>query len=117
MSGRRVFATTTAPAFPDGSTVDAEGCLWNAEFNGGRVVRYAPDGRIDRVIDLATHRPTCCTFGGPNLDILYITTASQQMSPDELAKQPLAGSLLAVDAGVRGLVEPRFLHAKHPSMG
>jgi sugar lactone lactonase YvrE len=117
MSAGRVFATTKAPAFPDGSTVDADGYLWNAEFNGWRVVRYAPDGRIDRFIEMPTHRPTCCAFGGPNLDILYITTASQQMSPDELAKQPLAGSLLAVDAGVRGLVEPRFLHAKHPSMG
>ena len=117
MSGKRVFATTRAPAFPDGSTVDAEGCLWNAEFNGWRVVRYAPDGRVDRVIDLPTHRPTCCAFGGPNLDILYITTASQRMSPDELAKQPLAGALLAVDANVRGLVEPRFLHAKTPSTG
>ena len=111
MSGKRVFATTRAPAFPDGSTVDAEGFLWNAEFNGWRVVRYAPDGSIDRVIELATHRPTCCAFGGPNLDTLYITTASQQMSPEEMSKQPLAGALLAVDAGVRGLVEPRFVPA------
>jgi len=117
MSGKRVFATSRAPAFPDGSTVDAEGFLWNAEFNGWRVVRYAPDGRIDRVIELPTHRPTCCTFGGPNLETLYITTASQQMSADELAKQPLAGSLLAMEAGVRGLVEPRFLQPKIPSMG
>jgi sugar lactone lactonase YvrE len=117
MSGKRMFATTQAPAFPDGSTVDAEGCLWNAEFNGWRVVRYAPDGRIDRVIELPTQRPTCCAFGGPNLDILYITTASQQMSADELAKQPLAGGLLALDVGVRGLVEPRFLYAQTPSMG
>lgn len=108
MSGERVFATSQAPAFADGSTVDAEGCLWNAEFNGGRVVRYAPDGRIDRVVEVPTHRPTCCAFGGPNLDILFITTASQQMSADEIARQPLAGSLLAMDAGVRGLPEPRF---------
>jgi sugar lactone lactonase YvrE len=91
--------------------------LWNAEFNGWRVVRYAPDGRIDRVIEVPTHRPTCCAFGGPNLDILYITTASQQMSAEELAKQPLAGSLLAVDAGMRGLVEPRFVQAKTSSLG
>ena len=117
MSGKRVFATSQAPAFPDGSTVDAEGCLWNAEFNGWRVVRYAPDGRIDRVIEVPTHRPTCCAFGGPNLDILYITTASQQMSADELAQQPLAGALLAVDVGVRGLVEPRFLDSRTTSTG
>ena len=57
---------------------------------------------------MPTHRPTCCAFGGPNLDILFITTASQQMSADELAHQPLAGSLLAVEPGVRGLPEARF---------
>lgn len=111
MSGKRVFATTKHPGFPDGSTIDAEGYLWNAEFNAWRVVRYAPDGTVDRVIDVPTHRPTCCGFGGPNLDTLYITTASQQMSDDELRRQPLAGALLAVDVGVRGLVEPRFVGA------
>ena len=108
MSRERVFATSRKPAFADGSTVDAEGYLWNAEFNGWRVVRYAPDGRIDRVIEVPTHRPTCCAFGGPNLDVLYITTASQQMSAEELAQQPLAGSLLAIATGVCGLPEPRF---------
>ncbi len=109
MSGERVFATSVPPAFADGSAVDAEGGLWNAEFNASRIVRYAPDGRIDRVLDLPTRRPTCCTFGGPDLDILYITTTSQQMTAGELAAEPLAGGLLAFDAGVRGLVEPRFV--------
>lgn len=108
MSGERVFATSSPPAFADGSAIDAEGFLWNAEFNGWRVVRYAPDGRIDRVVEVPTHRPTCCAFGGADLDILYITTASQQMSADDLARQPLAGSLLAMEAGVRGLPEARF---------
>jgi hypothetical protein len=79
MRSERVFATTHAPAFPDGSAVDAEGYLWNAEFNGSRVVRYAPDGRIDRVIELPMRRPTCCAFGGDTLDVLYITTASQRL--------------------------------------
>jgi sugar lactone lactonase YvrE len=108
MSGERVFARSSPPAFADGSTVDAEGFLWNAEFNGWRIVRYAPDGRVDRIVEVPTHRPTCCAFGGPDLDVLYVTTASQQMSDAELASQPLAGSLLAMDAGVRGLCEPRF---------
>ncbi len=61
------------------------------------------------MLDLPTRRPTCCTFGGPDLDILYITTTSQQMTPAELAEEPFAGSLLAVEAGVRGLAEPRFI--------
>lgn len=104
----RTIATTTPPGFPDGSTVDAEGYLWNAEFNGHRVVRYAPDGRIDRVIELPLRMPTCCAFGGDNLDILYVTTASQHMTDEELHEQPLSGALLALDVGVRGLPEPRF---------
>ncbi len=104
----RTIASTTPPGFPDGSTIDAEGFLWNAEFNGHRVVRYAPDGRIDRVIDLPVRMPTCCAFGGDDLDILYVTTASQRMTDDELREQPLAGALLALDVGVRGLPEPCF---------
>ena len=108
MGDKRVFATTQAPGFPDGSTVDAEGFLWNAQFDAWRIVRYAPDGRIDRVLELPVQRPTCCAFGGPNLDILYVTTASQKMTREELDAQPLAGALLALDVGVRGLPEPRF---------
>ena len=108
MGQQRVFATTEPPGFPDGSTVDAEGYVWNAQFDAWRVVRYAPDGRIDRVIDMPVQRPTSCAFGGADLATLYITTASQKMSPAELQAQPLAGALLALDVGVRGLVEPRF---------
>ena len=108
MGPERVLATTVPPGFPDGSTVDAEGFLWNAEFNASRVVRYAPDGRIDRVIELPVLRPTCCAFGGPMLDILYVTTASQKMTSEELLAQPLAGALLALNVGARGLPEPRF---------
>lgn len=112
---QRTLATTTPPGFPDGSTVDAEGFLWNAEFNAWRVVRYAPDGRIDRVIELPVRMPTCCAFGGPDLDVLYVTTASQHLSEDELRQQPLAGALLALDVGVRGLPEPRFALGTSPS--
>jgi len=109
ITDRRVFATTEeGPGKPDGSTVDAAGFLWNAEWDGGRVVRYAPDGRIDRVIELPVSRPTSCAFGGPNLDVLYVTTATFRLDREERARQPLAGGLLAVDVGVCGLPEPRF---------
>ncbi|MBB3178382.1 SMP-30/gluconolactonase/LRE family protein [Variovorax sp. Sphag1AA] len=108
MGPERVIATTVPPGFPDGSTVDAEGFLWNAEFNAARLVRYAPDGRVDRIVPVPVPRPTCCAFGGPDLDVLYVTTASQNMTPEELEAQPLAGALLAYDVGVRGLPEPRF---------
>ena len=108
MGVERVFAASTPPAFADGSAVDAEGFLWNAQFNGGRLVRYAPGGRIDRVVALPVRRPTCCAFGGPDLDLLYITTASQNMSAAEMRAEPLAGALLAIKVGVCGLPESRF---------
>lgn len=104
----REFARSTPPAFPDGSCVDAEGGLWNAEFHGARLVRYGPDGRIDRVIPMPVQRPTCCAFGGEGLRTLYVTTTSQRMSQAELAAEPLAGALLALEVGVAGLPEPRF---------
>lgn len=105
---KRVFATTEAPGFPDGSAVDAEGFVWNAQFNASRIVRYAPDGRIDRIVETPVPRPTSCAFGGSGLDTLFITTTSQNMTEAERAAEPLAGALLALDVGVRGLPEPRF---------
>lgn len=109
MPGRfEVLAATPSPAFPDGSAIDAEGFLWNAEFHGSRVVRYAPDGRVDRVLTLPTRRPTCCAFGGADLRTLFITTTSQQMTEAQRQSEPLAGALLAVPLDVPGLPEPRF---------
>jgi len=103
------FATVEAPAIPDGATIDAEGCLWSAHYDGWRVVRFMPDGRIDRVIDLPVQRPTSCQFGGPDLSVLFVTTARQKLTPQELATQPLAGALLALDVGVRGVAEARYV--------
>ncbi len=108
MGEARVFAESDPPAFPDGSAVDAEGYVWNAEFNGGRLLRYAPDGRLDREIAMPVDRPTCCAFGGPNLDILFITSTSQNMTEAERQAHPMAGALMAIRPGVRGLPEPRF---------
>lgn len=102
------FAQTEPPAFPDGATVDAEGCLWSAEYNGGRIVCYAPDGTIRRSVAVPFERPTACAFGGADLSTLFVTTTSQNMTPEECAEQPFAGALLAYDVGVRGLPEPRY---------
>ena len=94
---------------PDGAAVDAEGGYWSARFRGGRVVRHRPDGTVDREIRLPVRRVTMCAFGGPELRTLYITTAREGMSAAELAAEPLAGGIFAVeDVGVRGLAEPRF---------
>ena len=103
-----MFTTIAEPGIPNGSTVDAEDCLWCAEYGAGKVTRFAPDGRRMRSIDLPVKQPTSCMFGGPDLDILYVTTASQRLSAEERSNQPLAGALLAMDAGVRGLPEARF---------
>lgn len=103
----RVFADT-GEGRPDGSCVDADGGLWNAQYGGGRLVRYAPTGKVDRVVDVPVANPTCCAFGGDDLGTLYVTTATQRLSPEDLAQQPLAGSLLALRPGVKGLPEGRF---------
>jgi sugar lactone lactonase YvrE len=109
ISNRRVFADLSARrGLPDGSSVDAEGFLWNAEYAGHRVTRYAPDGRVDRSVDVPVTSPTCCCFGGDNLDTLYVTSASANLSPQQRAAEPCAGGLLAIDTGVRGLPEHAF---------
>ncbi len=109
ISNRRVFCEVAqGEGLPDGATVDAEGYFWSARIFGGRIVRYAPDGSVERVVELPTPQITCCAFGGPNLDVLYVTTASLGMDRDALAADPLAGRTFAIDVGIRGLPEPRF---------
>jgi sugar lactone lactonase YvrE len=93
---------------PDGATVDAEGFLWTAVYGGGRLHRYAPDGRLDRVVPLPMTQPTSCAFGGHRLDVLYVTSASQRLTPEALAREPYAGAVIAADVGVRGIAEPAF---------
>lgn len=106
---RRLFSNLAGqPGDPDGSTIDAEGFLWNAQWDGSRLVRYAPDGRIDRVVELPVQKPTSCAFGGADLATLYITSAVWDLSDAALAEQPQAGGVFAFEPGVRGLPEPRF---------
>lgn len=108
LSGERVFVTVEGPGFPDGSTVDADGCLWNAEWGGGRVVRYAPDGRVIRVLPLPASQVTCCAFGGADLDRLYVTTARTGLDPSALGGEPHAGALFVFGVGVSGLADALF---------
>jgi L-arabinonolactonase len=98
------FFAKAQKGFPDGSCVDAEGFLWNAEWTGWRLVRYAPDGQVDRVVPMPVSRPSCCAFGGPDYRTLFVTSAQYKMSASEREKDPHAGSLYALDLGdVRGL--------------
>lgn len=105
---RRVFATIDPSEVPDGATVDADGYLWSARYGGSRVVRHAPDGSVDRVLTLPARQITSCAFGGSNLSTLFITSATQNMTEAQLAAEPQAGHLFAVDVGVKGLREPRY---------
>ncbi|MEU3158032.1 SMP-30/gluconolactonase/LRE family protein [Streptomyces griseoincarnatus] len=105
LAGRRPLAEIEAGAgFPDGLTVDADGCVWVALWDGGAVRRYTPSGELDRVIELPVPRVTCCTFGGPGLTDLYVTTARVGLT----APHPLAGSLLVVPGAGKGVAQPAF---------
>lgn len=103
------FANTRgAPASPDGSAVDAQGYLWNAQWGGWRLVRYAPDGRVERIVQMPVQQPSSCAFGGPDLTTLYVTSAWDDLPLDARQAQPLAGGLFAIDTGVKGLALPLF---------
>jgi L-arabinonolactonase len=110
-SKRRTFVSVdrSRGGGADGSTIDAEGYLWNALVYDGRIVRYDPAGRIDRIIDMPVKKITSVMFGGPNLDILFVTSMAKPPLPRFPGDGPLRGSLFAIhDLGVRGLPEPRF---------
>ena len=110
LSGRRPFVTVPqADGIPDGLTLDAEGCLWLAVWGAGELRRYTPDGRLDTVVRLPARQVTSAAFGGPDLGTLYITCASEGLSPAERAEQPHAGDIFACTPGVLG--RPAFLFA------
>ena len=100
---RPLFAIPARDGSPDGMALDSEGFLWVALHGGGAVRRYAPDGVLDRVIELPASNVTSCAFGGPELEELYITCARQGLSREQLAREPLAGALFRHRPGVRGL--------------
>lgn len=100
ISNQRTLFANFNRGLPDGSAMDAEGFLWNARYDGGCVVRIAPDGRIDRVVEMPVARPTTCAFGGPDRRTLYITSAR---SPEQFS-----GSLFALDLEVSGVADGRF---------
>jgi L-arabinonolactonase len=105
---RPVATLPEGKGVPDGSCVDADGFIWNAVWEGYRVERFSPDGRLDRTIDVPVAKPTCAAFGGPNLDTLFITTSRLDSSAEFLEHEPHSGSLYAVNPGVKGLVDAPF---------
>lgn len=111
IANRRTFtkAGITPGIATDGSTVDAEGFLWNAQVFQGKLCRYAPDGSLDRVIEMPVKKVTSVMFGGPDLDILYVTSMTKPPAPHLPGDGVLRGSLFAIHGlGVKGMPEPRF---------
>jgi sugar lactone lactonase YvrE len=117
LSNRRVFADTKGVAgVPDGSTIDAEGCLWNAELISGDLVRYDPEGRVERKIGMPVRNITSVMFGGERLDEIYVTSMARVKHPAahdrfrvDAKPQFGAGSLFRISGlGIAGLPEPRF---------
>ena len=107
LSNRSLFVDTSGmPGRPDGGAVDVDGCYWSAATDGWELVRFTPAGKVDRRIALPVAKPTMLAFGGERLDTIYVT--SIRPANADLSKQPLAGSLFAIEAGVSGLPEPLF---------
>jgi sugar lactone lactonase YvrE len=107
-NGRIFVSDVDKDWYPDGVTVDAEGYVWNCKWSGARIVRYAPDGSVDRVIHLPVPRPTRCAFVGSDLTTLAVTTARIGLDDTALAEAPLSGQVLLIDPGACGLPTTPF---------
>ena len=105
---QRVFAETDNGAYPDGSVVDAEGYLWNAQWGASRVVRYAPGGQVDTILPIPAPHVTCIAFGGPSLQHLIVTTARAGLSKAKLETYPNSGDVFVFEGRYRGLPEDRM---------
>jgi sugar lactone lactonase YvrE len=108
LSNRRVFNDCKDHGYPDGATVDAEGFLWSARWQGACVLRIDPRGRIDRVIAMPALRPTCVCFGGESLDTMYVTSSKAHLDQASMARYPLQGGLFCFHPGVVGTPKFKF---------
>lgn len=109
ITNRRIFVQASDESgVPDGLTVDSEGHIWSAYWDGAKIVRYTPQGQVERVIQMPVLRPTSCVFGGSTLDELYITSAWSRLSEEQRRQYPLSGDLFRIKAGIRGLEKYTF---------
>jgi L-arabinonolactonase len=104
----RVFARTPETAQPDGANVDSLGYLWNAHWDAGQIVRYAPDGKIAATFDIPVSRPTSIAFGGREMRHLFVTTARFGLNREAMLRQPKAGSVFIYKTDVAGLADAEF---------
>jgi sugar lactone lactonase YvrE len=118
LSNQRIFASVPQNAGrPDGLTVDAEGGIWSAHWDGWRITRYLPSGVIDQVIEMPVPRPTSVIFGGETMDTVFVTSARKKLDPDVLASAPLSGSVFSVRTDQTGIPEPLCSIANQPGGG
>jgi sugar lactone lactonase YvrE len=105
---RPAFAVPADLGFPDGLTIDADGRLWVALWGGGAVACFAPDGEVLTTVAVDAAQVSCCTFAGPELATLVITTSQESYTPGRSAAEPWSGHLFVADVGARGLPPYRF---------
>jgi L-arabinonolactonase len=108
ISNKRIHNDTKDHGYPDGATVDAEGFLWSAHWNGSCVLRIDPKGRIDRIVEMPATRPTCVCFGGTNLDTIYVTSSNAHVGGVVMKQYPLQGGVFCFDPKVKGFAKHRF---------
>ena len=110
----RVFVDTQAwRSGPDGATVDADGCVWVALVQAGKIGRFTPKGQLDRLIEAPTDMPSCIAFGGSDLATLFVTSIKDSGTGRAVSRHPSGGHVFAIEGlGVTGLPEPRFGSAK-----
>lgn len=103
-----IFASTTPPYGPDGSTIDAQGFLWNAQWGSGKVTRYDRHGTPVDELQLPVSQTTCVAFGGSDMNLLFVTSARVGLTADQLDREPQAGNLFIYRTPYQGLAESRF---------
>jgi L-arabinonolactonase len=108
ISNRRVFNDIKTHGYPDGATVDADGFLWSARWEGACVLRFDPKGRLDRTVPMPAKRPTCVCFGGSKLDTLFVTSASLHVPKADMVRHPLQGGLFCFSPGIKGFEKHQF---------
>ena len=108
IQNKRVFFGDTNFGVPDGSAIDIDGCIWNARWGSGQVIRITPTGRVDRRVDIPAPQVTSCAFGGPSLGTLFVTSARFGMDLNELTSAPLSGSVFSIDGLAHGQPVPQL---------
>ncbi len=113
LSGKKSFAVIPEEdGMPDGLIIDSEDFLWSAHWQGFRVTRYDPDGKIERTVSVPVPTPTCMAFGGEEMTTLYITTAKKGLSEQQLQNYPQSGDLFMVETEIQGRIERTFSGAR-----